>query len=185
MTPLLRVVLSAAVLFGAGAALYAAGPPPAHTGGFGEETCAYCHFENELNDPGGSLSIRGVPASYEPETEYPIEVVLVRPDLKRGGFQLSARFSDGSASGEQAGDLVVEAGSARVDLHDGIQYARQTYAGSEPSTADSIRWLLTWTSPDSAAGPIVFHVAANAANGDKSEFGDFIYLEEATSTTER
>lgn len=183
--PSIRALIVTVVLCGAGAALYAAGPPPAHTGGFGEETCAYCHFENPVDDPSGQLSLRGVPESYEPEAEYPIEVVLVRPDLKRGGFQLSARFSEGSEAGEQAGDLVVDAGSARVDLHDRIQYARQTYAGSEPSTADSIRWLLTWTSPDSAAGPVVFHVAANAANGDKSEFGDFIYLEEATSTTER
>ena len=185
MTNTARVVAVAVVLCGLGRVFYATGPPPAHTGGFGEETCATCHFENPVNDPGGALSWKGVPDSYSPGKSYEIEVVLVRPGLKRGGFQASARFADGSDSGKQAGAFAVEAERMKVDRQNDVEYARHTYAGSEPASPDSIRWPLTWAAPDSAAGPVVFHVAANAANGDDSEFGDFIYVMEATSAADQ
>jgi len=32
------------------------GPPPAHTGGFGEPTCRACHFDGDLNAEGGGLT---------------------------------------------------------------------------------------------------------------------------------
>jgi hypothetical protein len=37
-----------------------------------------------------------------------------------------------------------------------------------------VRWELIWTAPGDVRGPVVFHVAANAANDDDSELGDLI-----------
>ena len=80
---------------------YPEGPPPAHTGGFGEPTCQACHADNPLNAPGGSLALRGLPAVYAPATAYRVTITLRRPGLGRAGFQLAARF----ATGDQAGSL--------------------------------------------------------------------------------
>ena len=40
------------------------------------------------------------------------------------------------------------------------------------------RWVLRWQSPAAAAGDVLIHVAANAANYDDSPLGDFIYVGE-------
>ena len=66
---------------------YVDGPPPESTGGFGEETCHKCHFENDLNDAAGSLGLEGIPESYAPGQHYLIEIVLERPGIGRGGFE--------------------------------------------------------------------------------------------------
>ena len=70
------------------------GPPAAVTGGFGEDSCLACHFENALNEPGGSLVLSGLPDSYEPGNEYALSLTLERPALRVAGFQLSARMAD-------------------------------------------------------------------------------------------
>ena len=87
--------------------------------------------------------------------------------MQRGGFQLSARYTDGM----QAGYFLPLPGVA-VDTAAGIAYVRTSVDTPAP---DSARWFFEWTVPDTAVGPIAFHAAANAANGDASAFGDFIY----------
>jgi len=72
-------------------AAYLDGPPPAHAGGFGDDTCHACHFENELDDPGGSLTVSGVPDTFDPSAAYRITISLERPGMGRAGFQLAAR----------------------------------------------------------------------------------------------
>src|SRR5262245_24686351 len=84
---------------------YADRPPLAHTGGFGEETCRQCHFDNPLNEPGGSLSIDGVPPAYQPGASYRLTVRLRRAGLARAGFQLAVRQAIGPGAGRQAGVL--------------------------------------------------------------------------------
>jgi hypothetical protein len=151
---------------------YANGPPPAHTGGFGEPTCQACHADNSLNDTAGSLSITGIPAVFVPGDTFRVTVVLRRAGLRRAGFELSARFSDGRQAGAfRAVDTTttVTAGAA------GVRYVHHTRAGSRLFRADTARWTLEWTAPRGANGAVAFHVAANAANDDNSEFGDFIY----------
>ena len=152
-------------------------PPPAHTGGFEEPTCRACHFDGELNAEGGGLVLEGVPAAYRAGERYRITIALRRGEMKRGGFQLAARFAEGSSAGRQAGSL--RAPDERVKVTEGttggVQYASQTRPGIQLGEAGRITWVVEWTAPSSAAGPVVFHVAANAANGDESQFGDFVY----------
>ena len=170
-------------------AIYLEGPPPAHVGGFGSDTCHACHFENELDAPGGSLALRGVPVAFAPSATYRITVSLERPAMGRAGFQLAARTAAGDRIGGPAGALQALDGDGRVQAGtwaDGVTYAQHTEAGSAPTAPGTVSWTVEWRSP--AAGthaaravPVVFHAAANAANDDASEFGDLIYTASATT----
>lgn len=150
---------------------YPDNPPPAHTGGFGEPTCHQCHFENDLNAPGGVLSVRGLEKGYVSGETRSIEVRLSRPDMQLAGFQLTIRF----ANGQQAGTLSPVNERVTVDITDQVEYIRHTKEGTRPLTSDSTGWKLKWVPPASTE-PVMVHLAANAANGDASEFGDSIYL---------
>ena len=79
------------------------GPYPNVTGGFGEQTCHLCHIDNPINAPGGTLTLDGVPASFAPDQAYPITVTISRQGLRRGGFEIAARFAGGRQKGRQAG----------------------------------------------------------------------------------
>jgi hypothetical protein len=153
------------------------GPPPGYTGGFGEPTCALCHFGSAVNEAGGTLSLAGVPDTYHRGERYRITVSLARGDLQRGGFSLSARFAEGAAAGRQAGTF--RAPDERVKVVEGtpggVQYAGHARPGVQPAAPGRIEWTVEWTAPDSAAGPVVFHAAANSADGDESQFGDLVY----------
>lgn len=161
---------------------YAEGPPPGHTGGFGEPTCQACHFERPLNDPAGSLELRGLPRAYAPGVGYTLTVALTKGDMRRAGFQLATRFAEGPAAARQAGTLAVLDYGAQVltDSTTGVQYAQHTREGSDLRAAGEARWTVRWSAPRAARGPVVFHVAANAANDDLSEFGDAIYTHSVT-----
>ena len=152
---------------------YPDGAPPGFSGGFKEESCHACHFHQEINAAGGSVSIDGVPATFNPGERYTLTITLTRPGMKRAGFQLTARFRD---TGAQAGVLAVGAAEAErvaVESHGGVQYAGQRKAGAVVS-GDAARWLLDWTAPASG-GAVVFSVAANAGDGNESADGDFVH----------
>lgn len=180
---LLPLALTAASLAAAGSArghgrAFPYGAPPAHTGGFGEPTCAQCHFGGELNDPAGSLTIEGLPARYTPGQAYRLIIRLRRPQMGAAGFQLSAR----TPAGAQAGTLApAEGGAASVQVQtaDGIQYAGHTEPGSRLATPGAAEWRVVWTAP--SAGPVTFHAAANAADDDHSPLGDYVYAMERTA----
>jgi hypothetical protein len=181
LTAPLAIALVASGLAG-GAAAHVDGPPPGSTGGFGEDTCLGCHFDGPLNDPGGSLRLDGIPSRYVPGRSYRIEVVLSRPETRRGGFQMTARFGSGAGEGRQAGRLEpVDTRAAVVQTDSPIQYAQHTGEGSLAASPGMLRWSVLWTAPEAARGEVVFHAAANAASNDDSELGDWIYAEAAES----
>lgn len=169
---------------GAGVASYPHGSPPGHTGGFGEPTCRACHTSDELNAPGGRLTILGLPPTYEPGRTYDIRVALTRADMRRAGFQLALRYAAGDSTGRQAGSL--EAGPPRVvivtERPSGVRYAQHTMGGSELAGGVT-SWTVRWTAPSPSRGPVVLHVAANAGNDDNSPLGDYIYADSARSVS--
>lgn len=158
-------------------ALYHDGPPPAHTGGFGEPTCRVCHAGAALNDPGGDLVVAGAPTTYESGRTYELEVILRRAGMLRAGFQLAARFQGVGMvpGGAAAGVLAPADDRAAVVPHpaSGVPYLGHAAAGTEVRDS-AARWRFRWTAPDVVA-PVVFHIAANAANDDGSPLGDFVY----------
>jgi len=152
------------------------GPPPAHTGGFGEPTCRACHSDAGLNEPGGTLTLSGAPASYEPGKTYQLDVVLRRAGMLRAGFQLAARFAEGAATGAQAGTFAPADARSIVtwDTLTQVSYIEHNLAGTALA-GDAGHWIVRWTAPATARGPVSFNVAGNAANDDDSPLGDFIY----------
>jgi hypothetical protein len=157
------------------AAPYSQGPPPSHTGGFGDPTCQACHVGGALNDPAGSLTISGLPQAYTPGRDYELVIRLIRPTLSRGGFQLAARFADGEMAGSQAGALLAVGRRQHVvtgpmDVH----YAQHTSDGTF-ATDGTLAWHVTWRAPTHGHWSVVLNAAAIASNDDDSELGDATY----------
>jgi hypothetical protein len=161
---------------------YREGPLPNMAGGFGDQTCRSCHFDNELNGEGGGVTLTGVPATYTPGKAYTIIVRLERAGMTRGGFELSARFASGPEQGREAGTWRIEGSRLQMvksQVVPGLEFVQHTTAGTVAATPGSIRWQVEWTAP-AASTPVQFNVAANASNDDNSPLGDFIYVADAT-----
>src|SRR5689334_11580072 len=71
------------------------GPYPNVTGGFGEQSCHVCHMDNPINAPGGRLDVEGAPAAYAAGQSYRITIAIAREGIRRGGFEIAARFAAG------------------------------------------------------------------------------------------
>lgn len=145
------------------------------TGGFGEDTCHSCHFDYPLNPEEGTLRVEGIPEEYESGQSYMIHIYLERPDLVKAGFQLTARFSDG----RQAGMFSPQSDRTQFteQAPDSIQYLQHSGKGTKLTGEESNEWHFKWIAPVES-GEVQIHLAANAANGDASEFGDFILTRE-------
>lgn len=158
------------------------GPPPGHTGGFGEPTCQVCHQEYGLNEGEGSLVLRGLPDRIEAGTTYPLELILNARGTDVAGFQLAARTSDG----RQAGTLSPIGPGMAVDTAEGpagrLHYLRHTRAGTRADGQEA-HWSFTWTAPRSLPESVRFDASANSANGDNSPFGDLVFSTTATVST--
>jgi hypothetical protein len=135
-----------------------------------------CHNSYELNagreEQLGELKVTGLPPRYEAGRSYAVKVELTHvEDRNLWGFQLSTR----TAGGRQAGSLKPVDSHTQLVTQDGLEYVEHTMDGTEFNVFE-----LTWVAPDAGAGEVLVGVAGNAADGDTSEHGDFIY---ATSLT--
>jgi hypothetical protein len=181
----LSITLTAAVFSAtmrlAASPAYAEGAPPGFSGGFKEDSCHACHFHEQLNSGDGRVTIEGVPGSFEAGRRYTLTVTLTRATMKRAGFQLAARFKD---SGAQAGTLTPGSGEEErvaVESQSGVQYAGQKKGGSSVGAAGAARWTIEWTAPD-RGGQVIVHISANAADGNESADGDFVYTAASESS---
>jgi hypothetical protein len=169
-------------------AAFKEGPYPNVTGGFGEQSCHLCHLDNPVNDREGEVTLTGVPQTYAPSERYPITVSLRRDGLRRGGFEIAARFASGKSKGRQAGSWTPQ--DARVQLIPGavdkaLTFVQHNLMGSRVTETGTTTWTVEWTAPAAAAGPVQFNVAANASNNDDSPLGDYIYLRMMRSAPKR
>jgi hypothetical protein len=186
-----RIVAPAAVFLifiPLAAAAFKEGPYPNVTGGFGEQSCHLCHLDNPINAQGGAVSIEGVPPSFAPGTTYSITVTIQREGLRRGGFEIAARFASGRQRGRQAGTWKPR--DARVQLIPGavdkvLTFVQHNLAGSRVPETGVNAWTMEWTAPTGAGAAVQFNVAANASNNDDSPLGDYIYLKSVRSTPKR
>lgn len=156
---------------------YGDGPRPRYTGGFAEKTCVSCHNSFSLNEGtalGGSLTIEGVPAKYEPGEAYPLKVRLSHPGQSRWGFQLSSRFGD---SGGQAGELKPLDEFTQVKEASGVSYIEHTEEGSREGLLDGpVEFTFEWVAPTSSDRLVVFNSAGNAADNSWDPKGDYVYV---------
>jgi len=150
------------------------GPPPGHTGGFGEPTCATCHFGAPLNEPGSTLEVVGLDAGYRPGQRHPVTIRFESFDMLSGGFQASFRFEDGDRRGTGAGEIRPLDDRVTVAQGErGTEYVQHTRAGATP-TDGVAEWTFEWRAPETAA-PVVLHLAANSGGGDDSPLDDLVY----------
>ena len=166
---------------------YIEGPPSGHTGGFGEPSCHECHFDHDLNDTAGALQLDGIPGQYAPGQTYTLTVALSRPEMSRAGFQLAARVAAGTTRGQGLGRLRPTDDRVQLLFDDAAGdtvYAQHTEEGTSLTSPTEASWTVEWTAPVQPAA-VVFHVAANAANDDASEFGDHIYTTQRLVQAER
>lgn len=145
--------------------------PDRLTGGFGEQTCHSCHFDYPLNYEEGRLQVEGLPKQYEGGRSYMLRIYVGRPGLEKAGFQLTARFADGRQAGmfsPQSDRTLFTEG-----ISDSVQYVQHSAKGTDITGDERTLWTVKWIAPKKA-GAVVLHIAANAGNGDASEFGDYI-----------
>ena len=154
-------------------------PPDEKTGAPNEGTCADagCHTSNALNASGGSLMLT-IPETYEPGEVYAIIVNLARAGQSKWGFEMTALDADGARAGTFAAD---NAANTQLTETNSKQYIQHTTAGTADGTDDAHSWKFEWTAPDADVGPVTFYAAGNAANGDFTPAGDYIYTTQAES----
>jgi hypothetical protein len=188
---MLRIVIPAAaflISLPLTSAAFKEGPYPNVTGGFGEQSCHLCHVDNPINAPGGAVSIEGVPATFVAGQTYPITVTVSREGMRRGGFEIAARFAAGRRRGRQAGawrllDTRAQLIPGAVDK--ALTFVQHNLTGSRAATTGANSWTVEWTAPTAPSAAVQFNVAANASNNDDSPLGDFIYVKTARSAPAR
>ncbi|MBI4458953.1 MAG: hypothetical protein HY648_02700 [Acidobacteria bacterium] len=172
---LLLLVLAIPILVSA----FSSGPIPGVTGGFGEPTCnqSGCHTGTGVNAGPGRVTIT-TPESYTSGGTFPITVTVGDPNQRRWGFELSAR----TQAGQQAGTLIPgsDGFTQLTSPLRGIQYIEHTITGTRSGVTGGVSFSFLWRAPDVSVGPVVFNVAANAANADFNHTGDRIYTNEVT-----
>lgn len=156
------------------------GPPPGFTQAPGEGACTECHdsFGEETNRGPGELTLEH-PTRYEPGQLITITVKLEHAGQRRWGFQLTALTA---ATAEPAGELLVAdpLHTQRVEGPNGRHYIEQTWEGTFSGQRDQAQWRVAWRAPERDLGPITFYATGNAANGDGTRLGDWIYSAEST-----
>ncbi len=154
---------------------YPTGPPDGRTGAPGEQTCnsVGCHNSFALNSGNGSLQFGQFPAEYETGQTYNIEVILQDPGQSRWGFECVAL--DGN--GLQAGTITVTNDTLmQTSTTNNKTYIKHKEPGTYNGTNDGpVSWQFNWTAPAGDIGTVYFYVAGNAANGDNTSQGDYIY----------
>ncbi len=154
------------------------GPPVSRTGAPGELTCnmAGCHNSFQTNGGSGTLSLTGLPANYTPNQEVDLTVTLNQASRALYGFELTV-IDD---QGRKAGDITVT-DAARTQKITGVvgnnlrEYLQHNFNGATPNGTNQGSWTFRWKAPAQSVGRVTFYVAGNAANGNSSPDGDFIY----------
>lgn len=151
---------------------YSGGPLDGLTGAPPESTCIACHSA----EPGdGAVTIIGAPTMYKTDSVYTIEVQLQDPGQQRWGFEITVIDEQGNGAGTFS---ITDAVNTRLSdsSASGREYVKHTSTGTRMGTPDGpVSWSFDWMAPTGNVGVIAFYVAGNAANGDGTFFGDFIY----------
>ncbi|MEM1054265.1 MAG: choice-of-anchor V domain-containing protein [Bacteroidota bacterium] len=151
---------------------YHDGAPPSFDGF--QSDCSACHFSFPANSGTGSITIEA-PMTYADGEAVPITVTVdntTEPDPNgvglRTGFIVGVRDSNGDPVGSF--DL---GGATTMRLANNGQddWVTHTVAGLAQD-----EWTFSWVPPTGGLPPTVtIYAAANAANGNESVSGDYVY----------
>lgn len=146
--------------------------------------CTACHFDFDLDSGTGSVEITAQ-STFMLDEEITITVTVdntTPPDPEpKQGFMISARDADDSAVHVglfDPGDSGLVQIGQNGTMEDNLKYITHTEAGSNETS-----WTFTWTAPsDSPPDAVTFYAAGNAANGNSTFTGDYIYSTSKTLT---
>ena len=110
------------------------------------------------------LVIKGLPGWPEPGSIYELKINFEGLDTAIAGFQLIALAADRPVGTFASADANVEIIGTSIRSTVPIR------------SNEDFSWSLEWRAPDEVAAPIIFYVAASAANDDGSPFGDTIHF---------
>ncbi|MFL6276679.1 MAG: choice-of-anchor V domain-containing protein [Blastocatellia bacterium] len=155
------------------------GPEPGYTNAPNDlGNCVACHDTFHIENVGpGSVTVSGGPINglYQPGQQYTLTITVAQGGDRRAyGFQMTAL----DTSNHRAGTLASLNGDTQVLSETGFggrQYIEHTQQGTIPNAANSRVWQVRWTAPDTDVGTVVFYIAGNAANGNGTNQGDYIY----------
>lgn len=143
----------------------------------GGALCTACHFTFEPNEGDGSVTIEA-PETFVPgETlTFTVTVDNTTPPVgePRQGFQVSV---ENDAAVEHVGALVIVDADNTQFASGEQEYVTHTSGGSQQTT-----WTVGWTAPADAPETVTIYAAGNAANGNSSPTGDYIYTDAVTLT---
>ena len=163
------VMTSHAVAFTGGPPDERAGDPPMNM------TCntASCHTEFITDTGPGAFSLSGVPTTWVPNQTYNLTVNLSQALQSKWGFEVTAKDSTDAFAGTLT---VTDAVNTQLGT---LPYIKHTGTGTHNGVANaSPGWSFDWTAPsDISVGTISFYAAGNAANGNFSPLGDYIYTD--------
>lgn len=163
--PLLILVL--------GFSWFNAGGRAGYTGSPGEITCAGCHGQYPLNSGIGMMQIEtNLPNhQYAPGHTYQINVKIKHVGKSLFGFGLESLDTSNSSVGafvvtDPVRTHVVNALNGRPNM---------THKANGGASVDSALFSFDWTAPLSDVGDVTFYFSGNAADGNGSTSGDYIY----------
>ena len=136
--------------------------------------CTACHFSYELNSGNGDLVLLGVPAEYVPGETYPLTVILSDPGQQRWGLEVTVL--DDADPFAQGGSLIVTDPlhtQISEDVDGTEDYLKHTSDGTYWPSDGPTEWTFDWVAPELPG--ITFYLVGNAADGDQSFIGDYIY----------
>ena len=175
------VALSGALSGNASIDAASSGPSASHTNAPGEDNCTACHTSFPVDSGAGSVAITGIPGNYLPNQQVSVTVTTSDPGPSASifGFQLTAV----DRLGRPAGTFAVPQGfPQKMQIVQGFvggqqrQYVEHTIDGLFTNGVfGSNTWHFTWTAPAARVGKIDFYASGNAANGDGTNGGDYIY----------
>jgi hypothetical protein len=154
--------------------MWSSGPADGFTGAPGEGTCNLCH---EFGPSDGSVEIEGLPPVYVTAQTYTVTVRLQDPGQQRWGFELTAIDENGDGAGTFMITDPLNTQLSDNNPETARDYVKHTSQGIYNGTLDGpVTWEFQWIAPASDRGPVSIYAAGNAADGDGTTAGNYIYM---------
>lgn len=149
-----------------------------YTGAPGELDCTDCHATHALNSGGGTVTLTSTNMPgwvYDPGVTYHMEATVTRSANSLFGICVEALLANNS----NAGTLVITNTSKtqiKTKTVSGVSRRSVVHKLDAGQGTGSYTFTFDWTAPATNSGDVTFYFAGNAADGDGTEDGDYIYI---------
>ncbi|HTS46331.1 MAG TPA: choice-of-anchor V domain-containing protein [Bryobacteraceae bacterium] len=158
--------------------------PSDHNGG----NCSTCHstFGPANSDPSGSVKV--TVSDYAPNIQQTIRILIQHPNATQWGFQMTIREVSDETQSAGTFSPSAPAGFAPIQIRcdDGSQFGSAAPCNNLRGFAEhmnaprgaagtAFEFDVLWTPPPNEVGKLHVYVAAVAADGDGTQFGDRVY----------